>query len=42
VTSQLMRVEIVPQAPAEEPSPLPFMEAHKVDPATGDDEMALA
>jgi preprotein translocase subunit SecA len=42
VTAQLMRVEIVPQAPAEEPSPLPFMEAHKVDPATGDDEMALA
>jgi preprotein translocase subunit SecA len=42
VTAQLMRVEIVPQAPAEEPAPLPFMETHKVDPATGEDEMALA
>jgi preprotein translocase subunit SecA len=42
VTAQLMRVEILPQAPAEEPASLPFMEAHKVDPATGEDEMALA
>jgi preprotein translocase subunit SecA len=40
VTSQLMRVEIVQQAP--EPAPLPFMEAHKIDPTTGEDEMALA
>ena len=40
VTGQLMRVEIVQQPPAEEPSKLPYMEAHKVDPATGEDEMA--
>ncbi len=42
VTAQLMRVEIVPQAPAEEPAPPPYMEAHKVDPLTGEDELALA
>jgi preprotein translocase subunit SecA len=42
VTGQLMRVEIVQQPPADEPSKLPFMEAHKVDPATGEDEMAPA
>jgi len=42
VTSQLMRVEIVQQPPAEEAAKLPYMEAHKVDPATGEDEMALA
>src|SRR5205085_6512626 len=42
VTAQLMRVEIVPQPAAEEPASLPYMEAHKVDPATGEDEMALA
>ena len=42
VTGQLMRVEIVQQPPAEEPSKLPYMEAHKVDPATGEDEMAPA
>ena len=44
VTAQLMRVEIVQQPPAEEtPSQqLPYMEAHKVDPATGEDEMAPA
>jgi preprotein translocase subunit SecA len=42
VTAQLMRVEIVQQPPAEEPSALPYMEAHKVDPATGEDEMAPA
>ena len=43
VTSQLMRVEIV-QQPPEEPPPqqLPYMEAHKVDPATGEDELAPA
>ncbi len=43
VTAQLMRVEIV-QQPPEEPPPeqLPYMEAHKVDPLTGEDEMALA
>jgi preprotein translocase subunit SecA len=41
VTGQLMRVEIVSQAPPEEPQ-LPFMEGHKFDPVTGEDEMALA
>ncbi|HVV61767.1 MAG TPA: preprotein translocase subunit SecA [Pseudolabrys sp.] len=39
VTAQLMRVEIVPP-PSEEQSNLPYMEAHKVDPTTGEDEMA--
>ncbi len=39
VTAQLMRVEIVP--PDEQP-PLPAMEAHKLDPTTGEDEMAFA
>jgi preprotein translocase subunit SecA len=42
VTAQLMRVEIVQQPPQEEPEQLPYMEAHKVDPQTGEDEMALA
>jgi preprotein translocase subunit SecA len=42
VTAQLMRVEVVQAPPAEEPSKLPYMEAHKVDPTTGDDEMAPA
>ena len=43
VTGQLMRVEIVQQPPAEPPpQQLPYMEAHKVDPATGEDEMAPA
>jgi len=42
VTGQLMRVEIVQQPPAEEAAKLPYMEAHKVDLATGEDEMALA
>ena len=43
VTAQLMRVEIVQQQPAEEErQQLPYMEAHKVDPTTGEDEMALA
>jgi preprotein translocase subunit SecA len=43
VTAQLMRVEIR-TAPPPEPPPqtLPFMQAHKIDPATGEDEMALA
>jgi preprotein translocase subunit SecA len=40
VTAQLMRVEVTQQPPAEEQQ-LPFMEAHKVDPASGEDEMAL-
>jgi preprotein translocase subunit SecA len=43
VTLQLMRVEIVRQEQPQEPAPsLPYMEAHKLDPATGEDEMALA
>jgi preprotein translocase subunit SecA len=42
VTGQLMRVEIVAQPPAEDAAKLPYMEAHKVDPTTGEDEMALA
>jgi preprotein translocase subunit SecA len=41
VTSQLMRVEIR-SAPQEEPASLPYMEAHKLDPSTGEDELALA
>jgi preprotein translocase subunit SecA len=40
VTGQLMRVEIVQQPPAEETEKLPYMEAHKVDPTTGEDELA--
>lgn len=40
VTAQLMRVEIVP--PEQEAPVLPAMEAHKFDPNTGEDEMALA
>jgi preprotein translocase subunit SecA len=41
VTAQLMRVEIR-AAPPEEPASLPYMEAHKIDPSTGEDELALA
>jgi preprotein translocase subunit SecA len=40
VTGQLMRIEIVTQPPPEEQ--LPYMEAHKVDPSTGEDELAYA
>jgi preprotein translocase subunit SecA len=39
VTAQLMRVEIMEQPPPEEQN-LPFMEAHHIDPATGEDEFA--
>ena len=43
VTAQLMRVEIMPNPPQEQqPMALPAMEAHKIDPLTGEDEMALA
>ncbi|HLH98258.1 MAG TPA: preprotein translocase subunit SecA [Xanthobacteraceae bacterium] len=43
VTAQLMRVEIRTAPPPEAPpTPLPYMEAHKLDPATGEDELALA
>jgi preprotein translocase subunit SecA len=41
VTGQLMRVEIQ-ASPPPQPGPLPAMEAHKADPITGEDEMALA
>jgi preprotein translocase subunit SecA len=52
VTAQLMRVEIVTQPPDGGPADgsgapmstgpeLPFMEAHKIDPTTGEDEMAF-
>jgi preprotein translocase subunit SecA len=41
VSAQLMRVEIR-AAPPEEPASLPYMEAHKIDPSTGEDELALA
>jgi preprotein translocase subunit SecA len=40
VTGQLMRVEIVQNQPSEDQSKLPYMEAHKVDPDTGEDTMA--
>jgi preprotein translocase subunit SecA len=43
VTAQLMRVEIQASPPPEmPPAPLPEMAAHKIDPTSGEDEMALA
>jgi preprotein translocase subunit SecA len=42
VTAQLMRVEIQAAPPPEQPAVLPAMAAHKIDPTTGEDEMALA
>jgi preprotein translocase subunit SecA len=43
VTAQLMRIEIMAAPPPEQqPAALPAMQAHKLDPATGEDEMALA
>jgi len=43
VTAQLMRVEIQAAPPPEQqPAALPAMAAHKIDPMTGEDEMALA
>ncbi len=41
VTAQVMRVEIQAAPPAQ-PEALPAMQAHKMDPTTGEDEMALA
>src|SRR3954463_2055142 len=41
VTAQLMRVEIVQQQPEDEQN-LPYMEAHHIDPATGEDSFANA
>src|SRR4029077_1322805 len=40
VTAQLMRVDVVQSPPTDEAASLPYMEAHKVDPTTGEDEMA--
>ncbi|MEX0591105.1 MAG: preprotein translocase subunit SecA [Xanthobacteraceae bacterium] len=40
VTAQLLRIEIVSSAPSMEE--LPPMEAHHINPVTGEDEMALA
>ncbi|MFL5093747.1 MAG: preprotein translocase subunit SecA [Xanthobacteraceae bacterium] len=37
VTAQLMRVQIQQEPPEEQP--LPYMEAHKIDPQTGEDEV---
>jgi preprotein translocase subunit SecA len=42
VTAQLMRVEVTPAPPPEQQPMLPAMEAHKLDPITGEDEMAMA
>jgi preprotein translocase subunit SecA len=42
VTAQLMRIEVVPAPQEQQPAALPAMEAHKIDPTTGEDEMALA
>ena len=42
VTAQLMRVEIVQQPPQEETSQLPYMEAHHLNPNTGEDDLAMA
>jgi preprotein translocase subunit SecA len=40
VTAQLMRVEVMPQPPEEQQ--LPYMEAHHVNPMTGEDDMSFA
>jgi preprotein translocase subunit SecA len=42
VTGQLMRVEIVSSPPSDEEEMLPYMEAHKLDPSTGEDELGYA
>jgi preprotein translocase subunit SecA len=42
VTAQLMRVEIMQAPPPEQPQNLPFMEAHHLNPATGEDELAMS
>jgi preprotein translocase subunit SecA len=41
VTAQLMRVEILQSPPQDEEANLPYMEAHKLDPMTGEDQMAV-
>jgi preprotein translocase subunit SecA len=42
VTAQLMRVEIVAAPSPDEQAQLPYMEAHKFDPNTGEDEFEYA
>jgi preprotein translocase subunit SecA len=42
VTSQLMRVEIVQSPPPPEATELPFMQAHHIDPSTGEDDFAMS
>lgn len=42
VTGQLMRVEVVQTPPEDREQQLPYMEAHKIDPVTGEDEMSYA
>jgi preprotein translocase subunit SecA len=42
VTAQLMRVEVMQAPPEDQQHQLPYMEAHKIDPFTGEDEMAFA
>ncbi len=42
VTAQLMRVEIQQAPPPEPPENLPYMEAHHINPATGEDELAMS
>lgn len=42
VTGQLMRVEVMQAPPEDMQQQLPYMEAHKIDPFTGEDEMAFA
>jgi preprotein translocase subunit SecA len=42
VTGQLMRVEVVQAPPEDQQHELPYMEAHKIDPFTGEDEMSHA
>src|SRR6202011_6054445 len=41
VTAQLMRVEIQQAPPDPPPENLPYMEAHHINPATGEDELAM-
>jgi preprotein translocase subunit SecA len=41
VTAHLMRVEVMQQPPPE-PRSLPFMEAHHMNPATNEDELAMS
>jgi preprotein translocase subunit SecA len=42
VTAQLMRVEVMQAPPEDQQQQLPYMEAHKIDPFTGEDEMSYA